>query len=103
MLTVIESPLFRKLGPLYWSEEERGEFAAHVAMYPEEGDLIRESGSLRKIRWKRPGTGKSGGVRVIYFIRLQQGEVMLVSMFAKGDMGNIPVAKLKEIRRALEI
>ena len=29
--------------------------------------------------------------------------VMLVTVFAKGDMENIPVAKLKEIRRALEI
>ena len=102
MLTVIESPLFQKLWPLYWSEEERGEFAAHVAANPEEGDLIRESGGLRKVRWKRLGTGKSGGVRIIYFIWSQQGEVMLVTMFAKGDMENIPVAKLKEIRRALE-
>ena len=40
---------------------------------------------------------------IIYFVQLQQGEVMLVTMFAKGDMENIPVAKLKEIRRALEI
>lgn len=103
MLTVIESPLFRKLWPLYWSEEERGEFAAHVAANPEEGDLIRESGGLRKIRWKRPGTGKSGGVRVVYYVRSRQGEIMLVTMFAKGEMENIPVAKLKEIRRALEI
>ena len=103
MLTVIESPLFRKLWPLYWSEEERGEVAAHIAANPEEGDLIRESGGLRKIRWKRPGTGKSGGVRIIYFVRSLPGEVMLVTMFAKGDMENILVAKLKEIRRALEI
>ena len=40
---------------------------------------------------------------IIYFVQPQQGEVMLVTMFAKGDMENIPVAKLKEIRRALEI
>ena len=103
MLTVVESPLFQKLWPLYWSETERGEFAAHIATNPEEGDLIRESVGLRRIRWKRPGTGKSGGVRIIYFVQLQQGEVMLVTMFAKGDMENIPVANLKEIRRALEI
>ena len=88
---------------MYWSEDERGEFATHIAANPEEGDLVRESGGLRKIRWRRPGTGKSGGVRVIYFIRSLQGEVMLVTMFAKGDTENIPVAKLKEIRRALEI
>ena len=102
MLTVIESPLFQKLWPLYWSEEERGEFAVHVALSPTAGVVIRESGGLRKIRWARPGSGKSGGVRIIYFVRSEKGEVMLVTMFAKGKTGNIPTAKLKEISRALQ-
>jgi hypothetical protein len=26
-----------------------------------------DTGGLRKIRWPRPGTGKRGGVRVVYF------------------------------------
>ena len=103
MFTVIESTLFQKLWPLYWSEDERGEFAAYISDSPEAGDVIRNSGGLRKVRWKRAGTGKSGGVRVVYFTRTQEGEVMLVTMFAKGDMENILVAKLKEILRALEI
>jgi hypothetical protein len=82
VLTVIESPLFKKLWPLYWSEEDRGEFAAYIAATPEVGDVIRDSGGLRKVRWKRPGTGKSGGVRIIYFIRTEAGEIMLVTLFA---------------------
>ena len=102
MFTVIESPLFQKLWPLYWSEEERGEFAAFIASDPKAGAVIRESGGLRKIRWARPGTGKSGGVRIIYFTRTDEGEIMLLTMFAKGTTGNIPTAKLKEIRRGLE-
>jgi len=31
MFTVVETPLFQKQWPLYWSEEERGEFAAYIA------------------------------------------------------------------------
>ena len=102
MLTVIESPLFQKLWPLYWSEEERGEFAAYIALVPTAGTVIRESGGLRKVRWARSGSGKSGGVRVIYFTRTNEGEVVLLTMYAKGNTGSIPTAKLKEIRRALE-
>ena len=102
MLTVIESPLFQKLWPLYWSEEERGEFAAYIASNSTTGAVIRESGGLRKVRWARPGSGKSGGVRIIYYTRSEEGEVMLLTMFAKATTGNIPTAKLKEIRRALE-
>ena len=64
--------------------------------------MIRESGGLRKVRWARPGSGKSGGVRIIYFTRTEEGEVVLLTMYAKGSTGNIPTAKLKEIRHALE-
>ena len=103
MLTVVESPIFQKLWPLYWDEEERAEFASHLSSQPEEGDLIRGSGGVRKIRWSRPGTGKSGGVRIVYLLRIEHGEVYLLTMFAKSDMENIPLAVLKEIRRALDI
>ena len=65
VLTIVESPLFQKLWPLYWTEEERGEFAAYLAIDPTAGVVIRESGGLRKVRWARPGSGKSGGVRII--------------------------------------
>jgi len=29
MFTVVETPLFQRQWPLYWTEEERGAFAAH--------------------------------------------------------------------------
>ena len=102
VLTVIESPLFQKLWPLYWSEEERGEFAAFIPLDPTAGAVIRESGGLRKVRWARSGSGKSGGVRIIYFTRTEKGEVMLLTMYAKPNTGNISTAKLKEIRSDIE-
>lgn len=103
MLTIVESPIFQKLWPLYWDEDERGAFAAHIAANPEEGVVIRGSGGVRKVRWSRPGAGKSGGVRVIYLLRLEHGEVYLLTLLAKARMENIPLAVLKEIRRALEV
>jgi hypothetical protein len=103
VLTVVESPIFQKLWPLYWSEEERGEFAAHIAAHPDIGVVIRGSGGVRKVRWSRPGTGKSGGVRVVYLLRNEEGEVYLLTLFAKSESENIPLAVLKEIRCALEV
>ena len=103
VLTVVESPIFQKLWPIYWSEEERGEFAAHIAANPDDGVVVRGSGGVRKVRWSRSGTGKSGGVRVIYIVRNEEGEVYLLTLFAKSEKENIPLAVLKEIRRALEV
>ena len=86
--------------PLYWTEEERGEFASFIAERPAAGDVVPGSGGIRKVRWSRAGSGKSGGVRVIYFTRTAEGEVVLLTLYAKTD--NLTGAKLKEIRRALE-
>lgn len=50
-----------------WSEEERTAFIDYIARNPEAGDIIPDTGGVRKIRWSRRGSGKRGGVRVVYF------------------------------------
>ena len=103
MLTVVESPIFQKLWPRYWDEDERAEFAFFIALNPEAGSVVRGSGGVRKVRWMRDGTGKSGGVRIVYLARTEAGEVYLLTMYAKSESENISLGTLKEIRRALEI
>jgi hypothetical protein len=53
MLTVVETLLFQRQWPLYWTEEERGAFAAYIAEHPNAGDVVPESGGIRKVRWRR--------------------------------------------------
>ena len=103
MLTVVEGPIFQKLWPRYWDEDERAEFASFIPLNPEAGSVIRGSGGVRKVRWVREGTGKSGGVRIIYLARNEAGEVYLLTLYAKSESENISLSTLKEIRRALEI
>ena len=55
MLTVVESPIFQKLWPRYWDEDERADFASFIAQNPEAGAVIRGSGGVRKVRWAREG------------------------------------------------
>jgi hypothetical protein len=102
MYTVIETHLFQKQWPEYWSEDERGEFAAYLAAEPEAGVVVKNSGGIRKVRWRRQGTGKSGGVRVIYFVKNEQEELILLTLYAKGVTDNLTGPALKEIRRAIE-
>ena len=64
--------------------------------------MVKESGGVRKVRWRRKGTGKSGGVRVIYFIKNEVEEVVLLLIYAKSEIDNVKGPALKEIRRALE-
>ena len=102
MLTVVETLLFQRQWPSYWTEEQRGEFASYIAAHPTAGDVVPESGGIRKVRWSRTGSGKSGGVRIIYFTRNAEQEVVLLTLYAKAKTDNLTGSKLKEIRRALE-
>ncbi len=102
MFTVVETLLFQRQWPLYWTEDERGAFAAYIAEHPAAGDVVPESGGIRKVRWGRAGSGKSGGVRVIYFGRNAEEELVLLTLYAKSKTDNLTGPKLKEIRRALE-
>lgn len=102
MYMVVETPTFAEDAQTLWSEEERGAFCAWLAANPEAGEVIAGSGGCRKVRWRRSGTGKSSGVRVIYFTRLQRGELWLLVIYAKSVRGNIPSHLLKSIREVIE-
>lgn len=88
-----------RYGPLV---QERIEFFRWLAANPEAGRVIPESGGCRKVRWSRAGTGKRGGVRVIYFVRLVCGEIWLLVIYAKSVRDNIPGHLLKAIREEIE-
>lgn len=101
MLTIIESPLFTQLWPDYWSEEERGAFSTYLAANPDAGDLIVGSGGCRKVRWSRKGSGKSGGVRIIYTARLKKESIMLLTIYGKFAQESIPAHILRKIAEEL--
>jgi hypothetical protein len=102
MLTIIETPIFTKLWPDYWSEDERGEFVAWLAVHPQVGDVIPGSGGCRKVRWGRKGGGKRGGVRVIYYNQLTDGRIWLLLMYTKNVRVDIRSDILKELRTSIE-
>jgi RelE toxin of RelE / RelB toxin-antitoxin system len=102
MLTVVETPLFQGLWPDYWSEDERGEFASWLAHSPDAGDVVPVSGGVRKVRWSRKGTGKRGGVRVVYFNRLANGEIWLLLIYAKSATDNVAANVLKQLKQEIE-
>lgn len=89
MRTVIETPTFQKQAEKIWSESERMKFINWIAVNPLAGDVIPGADGARKVRWGRAGSGKRGGVRVVYFNLNERGEVVLVMMYAKSDQTNI--------------
>jgi len=93
-LSVVETPQFVRQADDVWSDDERHEFVDYIARNPEAGDVIPETGGVRKVRWRRQGTGKRGGVRVIYFYHNTATPLFLLMVYAKAVREDVaPEAK----------
>lgn len=52
------------------------------------------------MRWSRPGTGKRGGLRIIYFVRYRPKEFWMLTLYAKTTRENVPAHILKKLLEA---
>lgn len=104
MLTFVETKLFTQRVHDYFTDDEYAALQGAIAQDPEAGDVIRGSGGVRKLRWGLPGRGKRGGVRVIYYLRLRlrQGEVWMLTLYAKNEADSISGPMLKTIKEELD-
>lgn len=80
------------------SDQQRADLVDHLARNPEEGDLIPESGGVRKLRCALEGRGKRGGARVIYFFYSQRLPVFLLTAYAKNQQDDLSASDLKSFR-----
>jgi mRNA-degrading endonuclease RelE of RelBE toxin-antitoxin system len=48
------------------------------------------------------GRGKSGGYRIIYFVKKDPGIVWMLTMYPKNVRDNIPAQVLRKIRNEVE-
>jgi len=72
--------------------------AAFLAVNPSAGDRMQGTGGCRKLRWRRPTTGKSGGYRVITFFSGANLPVFLLAVFSKSEKVNLTMAERNTLR-----
>jgi hypothetical protein len=100
--TFVETKLFTRLIDEYLSDDEFAALQLYMIVNPEVGDLIKGSGGVRKLRWAGSGRGKRGGIRVIYYLRSQQGQIWLLTAYAKNVRDTISGAVLRKIKEELD-
>jgi hypothetical protein len=100
--TFVETALFTRLIAEYLSDDEYAALQQALVASPEAGDVIPGSGGVRKLRWSVAGRGKRGGIRVIYYLRLQQGQIWMLTVYAKNVTETIPAHILKKIKEEID-
>jgi len=100
----IELPEFLNLWyKIGLDDNDLSELELYLCKYPEKGVLIKETGGLRKIRWKRKSKGKSGGIRVLYVDFLFFSKIYLISVYTKSDKANISSSEAKNIKKLIDL
>jgi hypothetical protein len=70
-----------------------------IARDPKQGDLVKNSGGVRKVRVAGRGKGKSGGYRVMTAYLSADRPVYLLALLSKGDAGNFDDEDIAEMKK----
>lgn len=100
MFTFIESSSFERTRPLYFDEAEFSELQQFMIRNPEAGEVVPGSGGVRKLRWRRRGMGKRGGLRIIHFVRYEPNEFWMLALYAKAKQDDVPAHILMQLLEA---
>lgn len=95
----VETPIFTTGLQRYLDDEQYRRLQIALMLRPEQGPVIRGSGGLRKVRWARPGAGKRGGLRVIYYWAPVEHAFYMLYVFTKTEQGDLTAAQTRVLGR----
>lgn len=98
----IETPIFTKLVTELLSDDEYRKMQLALVLRPEAGKIIPNSGGLRKIRWKISGSGKRGGLRLIYFWDVPEETIYMLLIYKKSKQEDLSPKQLKTLRNLIK-
>src|ERR1019366_3067450 len=79
----IETPTFTRLITVLLNDDEYSKLQEELVKRPDAGDLIKDGDGIRKFRWTRADTGKSGGIRVIYYWITDDDQLLMLVAYPK--------------------
>ena len=99
MRRVVRSSRYERAAAKLFRASVQQEMEELIAAEPERHPVIAGTGGFRKARWRRPGGGKSGGVRVIYFFMVRPDLVFLADIYAKNEKENLTHAERNHLQK----
>ena len=95
----VETPVFTRVITAAIADEQYQRLQIALMLRPEQGDVIRGTGGLRKVRWALPGSGKRGGLRIIYYWSAGDRAFYMVYAYAKNEQGDLSATQARALGR----
>ena len=103
VIVVGETSQFIKKAEKLLSKAEKDNLIEFIAQNPEAGDIVPNTGGVRKLRYARKGQGKSGSYRVIYYFYNDKNPIYLLTLFGKNEKANLSDAEKNAISKAIQV
>lgn len=101
-MIIIETSVFTRRIKELMSDDEYKELQEALVNRPDMGAIIQGTGGLRKVRWKLEGTGKSGGVRAIYYWMTADEQIYMLYVYPKNEQEDLTPEQKKALKLIVE-
>lgn len=100
----IELPAFGRHRSDYLDDDAYRTLQNTLLSNPEAGDVIKDTGGLRKMRFAdaRRGKGKRGGLRVIYYLWTGGPQFWLFTLYDKDEIPDLTAKERRAFADALK-
>lgn len=102
-LEFVETSVFTRECKSLLTDDEYKEFQTHLLLDPEAGSIIVGTGGCRKVRWSRQGTGKSSGIRAIYYYYNPAGRLYMLLVYPKSEKDSLTAAEKNQLKAVVSI
>ena len=90
-------PFERRWREFGLGDEELRLLQLWLLLYPAEGDVVKGTRGIRKVRWNVSGKGKRGGLRVFYVDFPEHGLTFLITAIRKSQGADLTRGELSEL------
>lgn len=101
----VELPAFEQRRADYLDDAAFQRLQNLLMRYPDAGEVIQDTGGLRKLRFAdaRRGKGKRGGLRVIYYWWVSGFQFWLFTLFDKDEMADLTAQQRKVLKQKIKL
>lgn len=98
----IETPIFTRRAKELMNEDAYIALQRVLVLNPSAGDVMEDTGGIRKIRIAAKGHGKRGGARVIYYHFVSASQIALLMIYPKNEQQDLPADERRALKAVIE-